>query len=363
MARPTSDDRLSLTAAPMSCASGRRGVCILRAPGGPVDLDRHPAGGGPRFDQFERTVPAGVREQPRALADDHGIREQGDLVDQLLVDEPADKLAAAVHLQLTRRLGFQLADGRRTVTGEDGRLRPARFGERGRGHVLGLRVQRRPDRAVTRIWPHSPGAGEDLVGPPAEQERVGALEDPVEERIGLVDEQRRGPSAALESAPAVLVRPADSLHNSIDGNVRDGRQFHGFVLSLVVASLPFFDRFGLVYAARLQQQGRRFPLFIFEILTSTRRLRVSGFWVALTHRTHSQRAIGVISFHRSWIFCGAAARAVLRSGSTLGSGQSLTDSSSSVALSPALKAVLSCSFRSILIQWPKLPSGSNTVWN
>jgi hypothetical protein len=67
-------------------------------------------------------------------------------------------------------------------------------------------------------------------------------------------------------------------------------------------SLPFFDSFGSVHAARLKQQGRRFPLFIFEILTSTRRLRVSGFGVALTQRTHSQRAIGVISFHRSWIF-------------------------------------------------------------
>ena len=67
-------------------------------------------------------------------------------------------------------------------------------------------------------------------------------------------------------------------------------------------SLPFFDRSGSVHAARLKQQGRRFPLFIFEILTSTRRLRVSGFWVALTQRTHSQRAIGVIPVHRSWIF-------------------------------------------------------------
>jgi hypothetical protein len=67
-------------------------------------------------------------------------------------------------------------------------------------------------------------------------------------------------------------------------------------------SLPLFDRFGSVHAARLKQHGRRFPLFIFEILTSTRRLRVSGFWVALTQRTHSQRAIGVISFHGSWIF-------------------------------------------------------------
>ncbi|HEX9515554.1 MAG TPA: hypothetical protein VF940_05185, partial [Streptosporangiaceae bacterium] len=70
-------------------------------------------------------------------------------------------------------------------------------------------------------------------------------------------------------------------------------------------SLPFFDRSGSVHAERLKQQGRLFPLFIFEMLTSTRRLRVSGFFVALTQRTHSQRAIGVISFHWSWIFFGA----------------------------------------------------------
>ena len=69
-------------------------------------------------------------------------------------------------------------------------------------------------------------------------------------------------------------------------------------------SLPFFDRSGSVHEERLKQQGRRFPLFIFEMLTSTRRVRVSGFFVALTQRTHSQRAIGVISVHRFWIFCG-----------------------------------------------------------
>jgi hypothetical protein len=67
-------------------------------------------------------------------------------------------------------------------------------------------------------------------------------------------------------------------------------------------SLPFFDRDGSVQAARLKQQGRRLPLFIFDMLTSTRRLRVSGLLVAFTQRTHSQRAIGVMSFHRSWIF-------------------------------------------------------------
>ena len=78
-------DRLSLTAAPRSRASGRGGGCILRAPGGPVDLDRYPLRGGPRVDQVERLVRAGVGEQPRALADDHGADEQGDLVDKLVV--------------------------------------------------------------------------------------------------------------------------------------------------------------------------------------------------------------------------------------------------------------------------------------
>jgi len=57
-----------------------------------------------------------------------------------------------VHLQVTPRLGFQLADGRRDVTGEDGRVRPARFGERGRYEVLGLCVQGICDLVVARIF-------------------------------------------------------------------------------------------------------------------------------------------------------------------------------------------------------------------
>src|SRR5712692_9575749 len=187
----------------MSRASGRGGGCILRAPDGPVDLDRYPLRGGSRVDQIKRYVRAGVGEQPRALADDHGEGEQGDLVDKLVVEQPPDQGAAALHLQLASRLGFQLADGGRNVTGEYGRVRPTRFGERGRCDVLGLRVQRLPDRVVTRIWPRSPGAREDLVGPPAEQERVGTLVDLVHGRPGFVVEV--GPSAALESAAVVLL--------------------------------------------------------------------------------------------------------------------------------------------------------------
>jgi hypothetical protein len=50
---------------------------------------------------------------------------------------------------------------------------------------------------------------------------------------------------------------------------------------------------------KVKQQGLRFALFIFDKLTSTRRVRVSGLLVAFTQITHSQRAIGVMSFHTS----------------------------------------------------------------
>src|SRR6266568_8542459 len=86
-------------------------VCVLRAAaGGPVDLDRHAACGGSRVEQIERCIWAVVGEEPRALADDHWIREQDDLVDEVVVEEPAEQLATPVHLQLAGRLGFQLAD-------------------------------------------------------------------------------------------------------------------------------------------------------------------------------------------------------------------------------------------------------------
>ena len=93
----------------------------------------------------------------------------------------SDQGTAAVHLQLAARLGFQLADGSREVTGEE-----VVFAQRGSVGVvdaryLGLRVQGSCDLVVGRIFrrgasPSSrPVAGEELVGPPAEQERVGAL--------------------------------------------------------------------------------------------------------------------------------------------------------------------------------------------
>ena len=65
-----------------------------------------------------------VGEQPRARADDHRADDQRQLVDELVLEQPADQLPASVHLQLAARLGLQLADGRLEISGEHGRVRP-----------------------------------------------------------------------------------------------------------------------------------------------------------------------------------------------------------------------------------------------
>ena len=111
---------------------------IPRAPRGPETLIVTPLGVGSRSGQVKRHVRAGVGEQPRALTENHRDDKQGHLVDQVVLEQPADQSAAAVHLQLTPRPGLQLAHGSCEVTGQDGRVRPARPGERGRRDVLGL---------------------------------------------------------------------------------------------------------------------------------------------------------------------------------------------------------------------------------
>src|SRR5207248_10138887 len=61
-----------------------RGRCVLRTPDRPIGLDGDAPGSGPRVDQVERDVRTGIGEQSCALADDEGIGEQVELVDQAL---------------------------------------------------------------------------------------------------------------------------------------------------------------------------------------------------------------------------------------------------------------------------------------
>src|SRR5437588_11903179 len=102
-----------------------RGRYVLRAsPKRPISLDRYAPGGRTRVDQIERAVRTGIREQPRALADDHGIDDKVELVDQVIGEQPSEEDAAAGHEQVAPLLRFQITDGHGDVAGEGSRARP-----------------------------------------------------------------------------------------------------------------------------------------------------------------------------------------------------------------------------------------------
>ena len=81
--------------------------------------------------------------------------------------------------------------------------------------------------------------------------------DLVEKRRGLVVEHGHGPSGALESAPAVLIRPAEALHHSVDRDARDGRQLHGFVHGLVAVHLVMTAPRGGPHRSSMAHEGCR----------------------------------------------------------------------------------------------------------
>jgi hypothetical protein len=72
----------------------------------------------------------------------------------------------------------------------------------------------------------TPRSGEDLVGPPAETGTRRRAGRPGTETSRPRCRERHGPSAVLESAPAVLIRPR-TLHHAVDRDIRRRRQLHG----------------------------------------------------------------------------------------------------------------------------------------
>jgi len=86
------------------------------------------------------------------LAEDHGDDEQVHLVGEVVIEQPPDQGAAAVHLQLTPRLGFQLADGRRDGTGGRSCSPSAVSASMVDTRYLGLCVQGICDLVVARIF-------------------------------------------------------------------------------------------------------------------------------------------------------------------------------------------------------------------
>src|SRR2546430_11064250 len=112
------------------------GLYVLRTPVRPIGLDGDAPGSGPRVDQVERDVRTGIGEQSRALADDDGIGEQVELVDQVVGEQPSDEGTAAGHQQCAVLMRLQITDRRGDVAVPDSRARPLRVGEAGRFDAL-----------------------------------------------------------------------------------------------------------------------------------------------------------------------------------------------------------------------------------
>jgi hypothetical protein len=131
-----------------------------------------------------------------------------------------------VELPLPYRLGVQLADGGRDVSPEDGRARPLRsvsvvdatylrrvFNAAAMRLLLESATTRRSRRRSRRS-----------AGQTGTRRRAGR---PGTETSRPRCRERHGPSAAVEFAPAVLIRPDAPLHHAVDRDVRGGRQLRG----------------------------------------------------------------------------------------------------------------------------------------
>ena len=165
---------------------------------------------------------------------------------------------------------------------------------------------------------------------------------------------RRVPGPPGAKSGPQLAHGAIVAGSSVRGPLRE--------LESTSASTPFLASSGSVQAARSKQQGRRFPERSFEMPTSTRRLRVSGFLVVVIQRTHSQRAMGVMSLHSSQT-SGASASAAREIGRNVRLRPLLARLQLDQQRSPAPGVSAARSSPSSLSQCPRRPSGSRTARN
>src|ERR1700730_12815438 len=109
------------------------GLDVFRPlPKRPISLEGYAPGSGPRVDQAESRVRTGIGEHTCALAEDDGVDDQVELVDQVVGEQPSDEGTAAWHQQRAVLLSLQITDGGGDVAGQDTRARPLRGGEAGR---------------------------------------------------------------------------------------------------------------------------------------------------------------------------------------------------------------------------------------
>jgi hypothetical protein len=154
-----------------------------------------------------------VAKQAGAAPSDDWIDPEAELIDQVVLQQGARELAAAVHDDRLSRLPLQPGNLRRDIAGEQGGVPFQRFVQGRRRDVLGEAVdpvdKPRFAWSVVGRCPGRPGSGEDLVGLPPHEQCVRR-----EEKVTGVR------AAFFECGLArYLARPVQGLYDPVEGHM------------------------------------------------------------------------------------------------------------------------------------------------
>ena len=170
--------------------------------------------GGPAADETERLLAARLAEQALAGPDHDREDEQPQLIHEVVLEQRASELIAAVDHDVPVHVLLQPGDLLDHVALQDRHVGPRGVLE-GRGHDV-LRHAVQPVRPLAR--PGRPARPEPLVGAPAEQQGRGAQGFGVRDLGELVEVLADG--TAEPAAPAEALLAVGVLHHSVERYVR-----------------------------------------------------------------------------------------------------------------------------------------------
>src|SRR5439155_20677045 len=147
---------------------------ILEGAGALVDVQDSTGGGQLRVDEPKAARDRALTEEALAGAENHGELPDAQRIDEIVLEQGLEGVAAAVDLDLAALLCLELRDLLGNVALEQDGVVPRDLIERPRSDEFRSGVEGRGN-LVRRVGGLGPGACEDLIGLAAEEEGAGAL--------------------------------------------------------------------------------------------------------------------------------------------------------------------------------------------
>ncbi len=167
-----------------------------------------------RIDEPEASGNYALAEQALTRADDHRKLPDAQRVDEIVLEQGLEQLAAAMHLDFSAIQGLELCNRVGDIAIQQGGVVPTDFVERARRHVFRPGVECCRD-LVCGVGLIGPVAREDLIGLAAEEEGTGAVDPVGHHRAEFLVGKGNHPAAVLEATFTVLVRTAGRLHDTV----------------------------------------------------------------------------------------------------------------------------------------------------